>query len=161
MTTIFLKRRIALLTGLFLICALLSVGAAGQGRGKRKSKGRGILPPSTATGDYPTLTSTYICQFTLGGNYGVSLVTMSYTGNRPNNGFVGVIQSVVNNRTIIEKNMQVYDPRPPEAGMGDGKLWSFQHQDGSVVCKDMYVSKDKRIVRFSQCSNGAIQFCQQ
>ena len=106
----------------------------------------------------PTLETPYFCSYTINGSpTRYSTVIMTYYRNMPDNGFLGHIHTVLfPTGQVLDKDMQVYNARPPQ---GDGIPWSFQHQDGSVVCKEMWVSGDKRKVTFSQCSNTAVQTC--
>jgi hypothetical protein len=161
MTTASFKRATSLLIGLLLVVSLICVSAAGQGKGKGQSKAKGKgMAPTTATGPYPTLLTPYFCNYTINGSeVRFSGVTFNYTRNMPQNGFLGHTHTVLfPSASILDKDMQVYNPRPRTDGEA-GILWSYQTQDGSVVCKDMAVSTDLRVVKFSQCSNTAIQTC--
>jgi hypothetical protein len=162
MTTSSFKRATSLLIGLLLVVSLICVSAAGQGKDKKHGKARGAatMTVSTATGDLPTLDTPYFCNYTINGSeVRFSGVTFNYSRNMPQNGFLGHIHTVLFPQgAILDKDMQVYNPRARNDGI-DGKLWSFQNQDGSVVCKEMSVTTDKRTVKFSQCSNTAIQTC--
>jgi hypothetical protein len=161
MTTSSFKRATSLLIGLLLVVSLICVSAAGQGKGKRHGKARAsTMAASTATGDLPTLDTPYFCNYTINGSeVRFSGVTFNYTRNMPQNGFLGHIHTILfPSGSILDKDMQIYNPRARTDGI-DGKLWSFQNQDGSIVCKEMSVTADKRTVKFSQCSNTAIQTC--
>ncbi len=155
MITSSFKRGMSLLIGLFLVLSLICVSAIGQGKGKRgKARGRGIV--AETSGGFPTLTTPYFCVYTINGSGPrQATVTMTYSPNPIHGGFLGQIHNVYPDNSVLDAAMQVYNPRL-QAG---GTLWSYQRQDGAVVCKEMFVTVDKRIVKFSQCSNGAVQTC--
>jgi hypothetical protein len=148
----------SLLIGLFLVASLICISAAGQGKGKgRKAKGSAMAAAGVVSNP-PTLETPYFCSYTINGSETrYSTVIMTYSGTRPNGGFVGHIHTVlIPSGQVLDKDMQVYNSRPPtDAGIP----WSYQTQDGSVVCKEMLISGDKRKVTFSQCSNTAVQTC--
>jgi len=158
MTTLSFKRMMSLLIGLFLVASLICISAAGQGKGKgRKAKGSAMAAAGIVSNP-PTLETPYFCNYTIhGSETHYSTVIMTYSRNMPDNGFLGHIHTVlIPGGQVLDKDMQVYNARPQTDG---GIPWSFQHQDGSVVCKEMLVSSDKRKVTFSQCSNTAVQTC--
>jgi hypothetical protein len=164
MTTLSFKRAMSLLTGLFLVVSLICVSAAGQGKGKKGGNaGSKGIAATTATGDLPTLTTPYFCVYTINGSEPrYSTLIMNYTKNMPGGAFLGQNHTIlIPAGTIQDKDTQVYNPRPQSGSTPQttGTLWSFQHQDGSVVCKEMFVTSDKRLVKFSQCSNTAVQTC--
>jgi hypothetical protein len=160
MTTLSFKRTMSLLIGLCLVLSLICISAAGQGSIYRKRHKRARMAAAAGmVTNPPTLETPYFCSYTIhGSETRYSTVIMTYSRNMPQNGFLGHIHTVLfPNGQVLDKDMQVYNARPAQ---GDGSIpWSFQNQDGSVVCKEMLVSADKRKVTFSQCSNTAVQTC--
>lgn len=164
MTTSSAKYTVRVLLGLTLICSLLCLSAAGQGRrrhrrGKRAAS-RMMIPPNAPTND-----GDYSCD-----PEGRVILSFDYTGTRPNNGFVG------NQYTTIEringrpgrtttKAVQWSTYQVPQTQTG-GTTWSFQAQDGSFICDprqggSVFIPDGKGSVRFTGCRNYPNRVCSQ